>query len=156
MAYITAYNTTDTVLVVDEDGRTIDGHGWGTVDTTSELVKGATEAGWLELYRDLDAGPGQNPAATEAIEETKATVARAEVYSELEADHLRRIATDAGYEGEETSKSGLVAYLSHRGDLDAEASAQAARELLEAEAAETEKAKPKAGGRRRSSSTEEA
>ena len=68
----TAYNTTDAPVVVDSEGRSIGGGEWGTVETTEDAVKAALEAGSLEIIAgELDDGPGQNPDALKAQEETQ-------------------------------------------------------------------------------------
>lgn len=49
MATKRAFNPTDGPVVVDSEGRTVDGHGWGDVDSTDDAVKGAVDDGRLLL-----------------------------------------------------------------------------------------------------------
>lgn len=116
--YSTAYNRTESPIVVDEDGRTLGGGEWGTVDTTGELVKAAQAAGWVVVFPDLEATADTAPDAREAIEQTKAIRDRSEAYGDLETDELEAIVAKAGGDPADRHKRDLVHYLSYRDDLD--------------------------------------
>lgn len=63
--YVAAYNPTDGPVVIDADGRTLEGRGWGPVQTTEEAAKAALDDGRLvKIARPT--GGGKLTAAAEA------------------------------------------------------------------------------------------
>lgn len=97
--YATAKNTSAAPLVIDEDGRTIGGGEWGTVDTTSTTVRAAVDAGSIVVRRDLDSGDvpdDADPALRAAVETTATIRGRAETFAALDRDTLEELALDAG------------------------------------------------------------
>jgi hypothetical protein len=120
--YATAYNTTDRPIVVDAEGRSIGGGEFGTVDTTADEAKMAAEAGDLFIYPELTEGPGQNPAATDAIRNTETVRARAIRLGELEKEDLQELGGQAGMaDANDARKRDLVTGLAFRTDFDDEA-----------------------------------
>lgn len=146
MAIATAFNSTDSPIEIDAEGRTIGGGEWGTVDTTSDLVKTAAETGGLEIYRDLDEGPGQNPDAIEAIRTTRSTQERLEQAQALDRDALDEAATKARLNPENMTKAELAYALAMRPEISLEGSEPKAAEAETEEPAKAPRgraAKPK-------------
>lgn len=158
--FATAFNTTDAPVVVDDEGRTIEGRSWGTIETTTDAAKAAADEGTLQVYPDkLDDAPGQNPDAVDAYHRTAAVQSRARAYSELDTDELARLADDeADFKPRRRHKRDLVHHLALRDDVDhkeaikrlrealaeeakAEAAAKAERDKAEAEKAEAASSK---------------
>lgn len=90
--YKTAYNTTDSPVVVDEEGRVLGGREWGTVDDTFEGVKRGAAEGRLHVFHQrFDEGPGQNPDAIAAQQRTAELEERRKVVAELPAERVREL-----------------------------------------------------------------
>lgn len=71
--YRTAYNTTDSAVVVDAEGHMVGGFDWGTVDPDSEMVKGLVDSETLYLVAETDTEEQfTNPRAWDAMQSTKA------------------------------------------------------------------------------------
>lgn len=68
----TVYNSTDRPVLIDAEGRTIEGRGWGSVDDSKPEVKEALKNESLVIVDDIGAGPGVNPRAAAAVAQTKA------------------------------------------------------------------------------------
>lgn len=67
----TAYNPTDAPVVIDDEGRTLEGLAWGPVRSTAEEVRGALERGTLVLLdTDTDTAGELDPQAREALDAT--------------------------------------------------------------------------------------
>lgn len=136
--FATAYNSTDTAQVVDVEGRTIDAHGFGTVDTTDDATKALAEAGVLHIFPDLEAGPGQSEAAEAAIATTTEVRARQDRFEALDKDELIGLAGKAGVSTpNDLHKPDLVTALALRTSFDDES----ALEELRAEAKAAKKPK---------------
>lgn len=138
--YSTAFNRTESPIVVDEDGRTIGGGEWGTVDTTAELVKANQAAGWLIVFPELEAVEDTAREAREAIEQTASIRERAEAFGSLETEELEAIARDAGTDPGDRHKRDLVHYLSYRSDLDPQEVSSTLRKAAKAAAKKKEPA----------------
>lgn len=100
--YRTAYNTTESPVVVSDDGRVIGGLDWGTVETTDEYARQALAANLLTVQDepDEDQKASMNPRALEAHERTAEIRERAEAAKNLDKDTLMDVAEDAGYDVE--------------------------------------------------------
>lgn len=68
MTYAVHFNTTDSPVVIDDDGRAIAGGTWAPARTTSPQVTDAVVAGRLVEVAKPD-GDDVNPAAAEAFAE---------------------------------------------------------------------------------------
>lgn len=93
------YNTSDTMVVVDDDGRSVGGREWGVADSTSEPVKRALESGEL-IRADEDAARANNLPIVAVLDERRA---RTEQARALDVGQLREATGDA-----DASKSELV------------------------------------------------
>ncbi len=97
------YNTTDTIAVVDGDGRTVGGREWGGVETTDPAVKRLIASGDLVLA-DEDAARAAKLPAVAALDERRD---RAEQARKLDTGALREATGDA-----DSPKSELVREIS--------------------------------------------
>jgi hypothetical protein len=110
-----AYNASDGPVVIDEEGRILGGGEWGVVDNTEGPAKQAAEAGDLHIFPDLDEGPGQNPAAIDAIRRASGIRERQGAFAALEKKDLDKTAAEAEIPGrEEMDKDRLVSALAFR------------------------------------------
>lgn len=102
-AYVTAYNTTDSPLVVDADGAQIGGGEWGTVDTRDPEVRALIDAGTLTVVeeREPDGETEMNASARAAFKRTADVAAREEALHGKAKAELREIAVDADLIGPE-------------------------------------------------------
>lgn len=117
--YATAHNASDSPVVIDAEGRTIEGGGFGTVDTTADEVKDLAEDGVLHIFPELQAGPGQSEEAEAAIAQTTAVRERAARLNGYEKDDLIKLAGKAGInEPNELHKDELETRLAFRTDFD--------------------------------------
>lgn len=117
--YVTAYNPTDGPVVVTDQGHTIGGRSWGTLDTTSDAGRRALELGDV---LEVEAESSDNADVSAALERTKAVSERAELAGNADKGKLLEAARNAGLVGddEEPHKPELVAMLATRTDLELE------------------------------------
>lgn len=111
---MTAYNTGDSPVLIDNVGRTLGGGEWGTVDTTADAVKLAVSANRLRLFTGgFPEGVQLAPQAAEAHATTDEVGRRADALGGLDRDSLAAIASDAGLigRGEVPYKADLLALL---------------------------------------------
>lgn len=119
--FATAHNSTDSPVVIDSEGRTIQGNGFGTVDTTAQEVKDLADDGTLHIFPNLEAGPGQSDEAEKAIASTATVRARAEEFSGYEKEALIKLAGKAGVgQPNDLVKDDLVKALAFRTSFDHE------------------------------------
>lgn len=127
--YATAYNRTDAPVVIDAEGRSIEGGGFGTVDTLADEVKSLAEAGHLHIFPSLEAGPGQSDAAADAIERTAIVRERAAGLSTVDKDDLVKMAGDAGVSTPNAlDKADLITRIAFRPEFDIEAAVAKAKD----------------------------
>lgn len=94
--YKTAFNPADTALVVSEDGRTIGGHEWGTVDTTDAVGKRLLADGLLINVDVPEYNSSSNQNAVQAFKHTDEISARAEKARSVDKSVLQETAVQAG------------------------------------------------------------
>ena len=70
MPYVTAYNTTDRPVLIDDEGRTLGGGEWGPVLTTEEPARMALDAGTLVKVAEPKNLDDVTPEARSAFERT--------------------------------------------------------------------------------------
>lgn len=71
MVYKTAFNTTDSPVVIDDEGHVLGGNEWGTVETTDDAVKAALDSGDLVLVDATSDAPDLDNRARDAIVKTE-------------------------------------------------------------------------------------
>ena len=133
--YKTAYNTTDTPLVVDDDGRVLPARSFGTVQSTAEQVKSAVERGEVVFHDRPSKNVAISPEAKAAFDETDRVADRAAKFDGFERDAL---AVLAGAEGDTPTKAALVHSLA-LGDEDVPTKAEAKQQVAAAEGDKTSK-----------------
>lgn len=127
--YATAYNASDSPVVIDREGRTLEGGAFGTVETTSSEVKNLAAKGLIHVFPKLDKGPGQSDEAIAAIETTEAATKRAASLAQAAKEDLATIAGDAGIpRPDDLDKDELVYALAMRPDFDFRDPLKAARD----------------------------
>jgi hypothetical protein len=94
--FVVAFNSTDGPLTVDDAGRSIGGGEFGAVDDASPIVTEAAARGDLQLYPNLDAGPGQDAGAVDAIGHAADLENRRQALAALSDDQVASLASDAG------------------------------------------------------------
>lgn len=83
-----AYNTTDSAVLVDEQGYTIGGRGWGVVDSTDPIAQTEFDARRL-VDADEDAlAASDNPDARAAVDALRVRRERLEAARALSKDEL--------------------------------------------------------------------
>lgn len=126
MSYRAAYNVLDRPVPVDDEGRTLEGGGWGTIDATSEAGKAAIDQGNVVLV-DLDTdAPGLNLDALRAVNEAGRLEERRQALTELTKAELEALAREHDLlgaaeevtEGDNLRKRELVAVLVRRPEVD--------------------------------------
>lgn len=84
-----AYNTTDSPVLVDEQGYLIGGRSWGAVDTTDPIGSAELDAGRIVLAdEDAVGGASDNADAQAAIANLEDRRARFEEAKSLSKDEL--------------------------------------------------------------------
>ena len=71
MVYKTAFNTTDSPVVIDDEGHILGGHEWGTVETTADAVKSGLDSGRLVLVDATSDSGDLDPRARDALQRTE-------------------------------------------------------------------------------------
>lgn len=66
MAYRLAYNTSDSPLLIDDEGHVLGGREWGAVNDKLDQARDAVRAGTLRFVDEL--GEDADPAATAAMD----------------------------------------------------------------------------------------
>jgi hypothetical protein len=99
MRIVVAHNPTDAPVAIDEEGRTLGGGDWGVADAHSGPVKAAAEEERLHIFPSLEEGPGQNPAAEEAIRKAAEIRERHAAFEALEKKDLAAMAAEAEIPG---------------------------------------------------------
>lgn len=95
MKYRLGYNTTDSPLVVDEEGRVIGGHDWGAVQMGDQLADSLLEERTLVLV-DVDLTEVSNERAVAAASFVDMLNERAAATKTLPKTRLRTAAREAG------------------------------------------------------------
>lgn len=112
----TAFNGSDSPVVVDDEGHQIGGGEWGTADSTHDGVKAAVDLGTL-VWVDVDPeAEGVNPDAKAAGARTTDLKERTDKFGELDADELHKVARKAALLGDDEdppAKRVLVSRLAH-------------------------------------------
>jgi len=108
--YRLAFNPTAGPVVSDDDGRTIAGGEWGAVDTTSDAVKSAVDAGRLML-QDAPEGSDIDVGARLAVEQVDRFTTTREALDPLDREALTALARDTLGDDADlpTTKSELLA-----------------------------------------------
>lgn len=107
--YATVFNTTDSPLVVDAEGRIIGGGDWGTVDTTADEAKVALDDDRLVIVEERKDHP-----AAEVFARTAVVRKSADALAKLDKDRLTALAEDNGVDPDQ-HKPELVRALAARG-----------------------------------------
>lgn len=90
--YITAFNTTDRPVVIDDEGRTLGGQSWGPVLTTADQVKEALAAGALVKVTADASAEDLSPDAKTAIEATE----QLETARKSSPEEIAKVADEVG------------------------------------------------------------
>ncbi len=98
------YNTTDTIAVVDDDGRTIGGREWGSADIKDQAAKRLLNTGDLVLA-DEESARNANLPVVAALDKRRE---RADQARRLNTEQLREAVEAAGGEANDASKTELV------------------------------------------------
>ena len=100
--YRTAFNPTDSPQPSSDNGKTIGGGEWGTVDTTDASVQASIDSGallYVEVPDDLNDGVNRVPAATDVLVESARLEERRAEAGELSKEELVVIAIENGLLG---------------------------------------------------------
>lgn len=115
MTLVTVFNTTDRPVMLDDEGREVGGHDWGTADTTQQPAKDALGSGSI-VKADIPSGGDVNPLAREAADRTARLTDRLAAFGGLGSDELDALGATAGLSGDLT-KTELVRALAFREDV---------------------------------------
>lgn len=106
-----AYNPGDSPTLADSlEGRTIDGHGWGVIDTLDPVVKAGEQDGRLVVQGDRPKGE-LSPGASAAYDELRRLTERSTAFGKLDGDRLVELAEALGGRAPELPKPELVLVL---------------------------------------------
>lgn len=110
--YKMAFNTTNSSIVIDTDGRSLGGGDWGAIDTVDDAAKPTIESGDVVTF-DGKLGKDADPRAVEASEQTALYTKRAAALRDLDDGVLDDLVGAAGYNAD-TNKTERVAFLARR------------------------------------------
>lgn len=113
--YATAWNPGVSPVVVDDEGRTIGGSEWGTVETTSDAVKTLLAVEALMLVDEPKSGADVNPALSDALARTAERKAAADALRGEEKPDLVALAEEHAPSLADAHKGDIVDGLAARG-----------------------------------------
>lgn len=90
----TAYNPTDSPVVIDDLGHSIGGREWGAVETTDDATKAAIDGGLLVLVDEPGRGASVNDRAAGAFARTAEIGERSKAFAGLDRDALFELAVE--------------------------------------------------------------
>lgn len=137
MAPAVAFNSAETPVVVDFEGRSIEGQGWGVVETTADEVKELGEAGVLRVYPTLADEDGIDDRARDAVRRAETIRKRASSLQQVRKEDLLELAGPAGVRNpNDLDKPDLVRALAWRPDYAYEEPLKAIRAARKADEGE--------------------
>ena len=120
MVYRTVFNTTDSAVVVDPEGRQVAGRSWGTAETVEQEFKDGVKRGDLIVIEEPDSLDDVNPEAAAAFKHTAEVTDRKAQLKEMEKSDLVDYAREQGLVGEDEklSKAAVVEELAEHTEVD--------------------------------------